>query len=166
MMLAIEDPELLGRALIIDTLPFVGLIFDPNATLESVSAQADAMRDRMGGGTRATGAMFPTMSASVEGRQQVADWANVSDPRVTGQLFHDAMQTDIRPDLVKIRIPMTVLYPSDGSQGTLQQVNALYAGAFTDARTVRLVCVDNSRHFITIDQPRVFVSEMRKFLTE
>ena len=45
-MLAQAHPEDISKLLIIDTLPFYGLVFNPAATVENVTPQAKAMHDQ------------------------------------------------------------------------------------------------------------------------
>lgn len=43
--IALESPGLLSKLVIADALPFYPLIFDPNATVEGVTPQADALAE-------------------------------------------------------------------------------------------------------------------------
>ncbi len=45
LMLADAHPGDVGKLLILDTLPFYGLVFNPNATVEMLRPQAQAMHD-------------------------------------------------------------------------------------------------------------------------
>ncbi|RYD55735.1 MAG: alpha/beta hydrolase, partial [Sphingomonadales bacterium] len=49
LMLARTHPGDVGKAMIVDALPFVGTAFFPGATVESVKPQAEAMRAQMAG---------------------------------------------------------------------------------------------------------------------
>ena len=47
LMLADAHPEDVSKVLIVDTLPYYGLVFSPQATVEMVKPQAEAIRDQM-----------------------------------------------------------------------------------------------------------------------
>lgn len=169
-MIAARYPGLLGRVLIEDSLPFIGLIFSPLATIDAVRPQADALlKATLAAGPQSQNPddpMLSTMSATPEGRKQVMQWSAQADYRVTAQLFHDVLLTDIRPELTRIQTPVTVLYPHDTVVGPVAYVDSLYAGAYAGLAGVKLKRVDGSRHFIKLDQPERFAEAVEAFLTD
>lgn len=167
-MIAARYPDLLGRVLIEDSLPFIGLIFSPMATVDAVRPQADALlKAALAAGPQAQQPDDPTlatMSATEAGHRQVMAWSARADHRVTAQVFHDVLLTDIRPDLGKITTQVTVLYPYDPVVGPVDYVDALYSGAYKGLRGVSLQRIDASRHFIMLDQPERFAAAVDAFL--
>jgi pimeloyl-[acyl-carrier protein] methyl ester esterase len=167
-MIAARYPQLVGKVLIEDSLPFIGLLFAPTATVAMVEPQAAAMRDRglAAGKQPANEGMLQTMSATPEGRAQVAKWSETANNRVTMQVFYDVMTTDIRPELSKITAPVTLLYPYDEIVGPVENVTALYANAYQGLAGLKMKRIDNSRHFIMLDQPAKFAEAVSAFLAE
>lgn len=167
-MIAAREPDLLGRVLIEDSLPFVGLIFSPLATVDAVRPQAEAMLPALiARGQQPTDERaLQTMSVTDEGRAQVAAWGARSDWRVTARVFHDVLLTDIRPDLPRISVPVTLLYPYSEVLGPEAQVDTLYGNAYAGLREVTLKRIDGSRHFISIDQPDLFAQAVEDFLAQ
>jgi len=169
-MIAARYPGLLGRVLIEDSLPFIGLIFSPLATIDAVRPQADALlKAALAAGPQSQNPddpMLSTMSATPEGRKQVMQWSAQADYRVTAQLFHDVLLTDIRPELARIQTPVTVLYPHDTVVGPVAYVDSLYAGAYAGLAGVKLKRIDGSRHFIKLDQPERFAEAVEAFLAD
>lgn len=169
-MIAARYPGLLGRVLIEDSLPFIGLIFSPLATIDAVRLQADALlKAALAAGPQPQNPddpMLATMSATPEGRKQVMQWSAQADYRVTAQLFHDVLLTDIRPELARIQTPVTVLYPHDSVVGPVAYVDSLYAGAYAGLAGVKLKRIDGSRHFIKLDQPERFAEAVEAFLAD
>ena len=169
-MIAARYPGLLGRVLIEDSLPFIGLIFSPLATIDAVRPQADALlKAALAAGPQSQNPddpMLATMSATPDGRKQVMQWSAQADYRVTAQLFHDVLLTDIRPELGRIQTPVTVLYPHDTVVGPVAYVDSLYAGAYAGLDGVTLKRIDGSRHFIKLDQPERFAEVVDAFLTD
>lgn len=167
-MIAARYPDLLGRVLIEDSLPFIGLIFSPIATVDAVRPQADALlKAALAAGPQPQNPQDPTlaiMSATEAGRRQVMAWSATADHRVTAQVFHDVLLTDIRPELARISTPVTVLYPFDPVVGPVDYVDALYRNAYQGLGGVTLTRIDGSRHFITLDQPEQFGEAVAAFL--
>jgi pimeloyl-[acyl-carrier protein] methyl ester esterase len=167
-MIAARHPQLVGKVLIEDSLPFIGLLFAPTATVAMVEPQAAAMRDRglAAGKQPANEGMLQTMSATPEGRAQVAKWSETADNRVTMQVFYEVMTTDIRPELSKITAPVTLLYPYDEIVGPVENVTALYTNSYKGLVGLKMKRIDNSRHFIMLDQPAKFAEAVSEFLAE
>ena len=73
--------------------------------------------------------------------------------------------TDLRPELPRITVPMTVLYviPPNVPMPP-EQFDASMARLYANAPGVRLVKIDDSRHFIHWDQPRRFIAQVDAFM--
>lgn len=169
MRLARDHPERVGRLMVVDALPFFGMLFDANATAESLRPTAEATRravQAIAPGTRRPSADDPairTMSISAAGRLQVSTWSVAADPRVVGQAMYEAMQEDLRSDLAQVaRVPTTVLHAVPPPIAA--QARAIWAGAYGQVPAIRLIPVENSFHFIMIDQPELFAREVAAFL--
>lgn len=167
-IIAARYPKLVDRVLIEDSLPFIGLLYSPNTTVDMVRPQAEAMRDRglAAGKQPSSEPTLQTMSATQQGRAQVAKWADANDYRVTMQLFYEVFTTDIRAELPKIKAPVTLLYPYDQVVGSEERVTALYTNAYKGLSGLRMKRIDNSRHFISLDQPAAFNAAIIDFLRE
>lgn len=172
MKLALAHPGDAGRILIVDSLPFFGLVMmGPDATVAKIEPIAATMRDRMRSVSQADfAAAEPAQmvrlikSHGPEAAAAVAA-ASASDPKVVGQAIYEDFTTDLRPDLARITVPVTMLYPYDPSTGaTRAMFDGLYAGAFAPLKQAKVRRIDGSYHFIMIDQPQAFFSEVDAFL--
>lgn len=172
LMLARAHPESVGRLMIVDALPFIGTLFNPDATVEIVKPQATMMRDAMiaageaGRGKPRKPAAIPYMSITPAGTQQVAVWSAEADPFVSARAMYEDMTTDVRPALPAIRAPITMLYPYSSKSFGADRAKSIYAVAYQGAPNARLIAVPESFHFIMLDQPAIFTSALRTFLTE
>ena len=168
MMIAARAPAQVGKLMVVDSLPFIGLLFGPATTVDMVRPQAAALQTAFAAQDNAEidDRTAQTMSATDEGRAQVRDWTRTADAKVSAQLFYDGMTTDIRPELTAITAPLTMLYPFDPSVMSAGTVDGLYQGAFAAAKTAKLVRIDGSRHFIMVDQPALFAAAVDNLLTE
>lgn len=171
MRLAIAHPGDAGKIMIVDALPYLGMMFGPQLTVAMVQPQATMMRNQLVNGTQeAYAAVEPAQMArlvkshNAEAEAAIAA-ATASDHRVVGQAIYDDLVTDLRPDLTKITVPVTMLYPWDETSGTPQQVfDTLYTGAFAALPHGKVERIDGSYHFIMIDQPTVFLQKVDAFL--
>lgn len=159
LALAERHPEHLSKLLIVDALPFFGVVMGgPSATVETVRPMAEAMRARMSGRmpeamARGMMAQMVTAPADVE---RVTAWSMASEPSVVASAMTDDMLADLRPGLASVRTPVTVLYES--ALETMIQAGYATLGPKT------LVVVPNAKHFIMYDQPVRFEAEVDAFL--
>ncbi len=168
MTLAARYPQGVEKAMIIDSLPFFGLLFGPDTTVETLQPQAAVMRDALiaRGSSEADDRTLQTMSRTEAGREQVAAWARAADTDTMAQLTYDLMTTDVRSLLPGITMPVTMLYPVDASVMAEPRITEMYKAAFAGAKTVTFEKVEDSRHFIMLDQPKAFAAAVERFLQE
>ena len=169
LMLADAHPGDAGKVLVVDALPFYGLIFSPNATVEMLKPQAQAMHDSLLAQPpdqfAASQPLFAArLAANPEGQKAVAAGSIASDRRVFAEAMLEDLSTDLRPRLASIKTPVTVLYPYQAGEGTKSEVEELYKGAYAGMPQVRFQCIDDSLHFIMFDQPRAFHLAVVNFL--
>jgi pimeloyl-ACP methyl ester carboxylesterase len=170
LMLAQAHPGDVGKALIVDALPFVGSAFFPGSTVESVQPQAAAMRAQMAG---LYGQPLPEAVGQAIARQNalkpasqatVAAWMAKADMRVSGQAMYEDLQTDLRPQMKGVATPITVLVPWTAVRGGEAPVVDLYKREYVGAPHVTVKGVGDSGHFIMLDQPEAFRDALTAFL--
>jgi len=170
LMLADKYPGDVRKMVIVDTLPFYGMVFDPNATVESISPQGKAIHDQLIAMPQDQyAAMIPVsvgaMVKNADGQKQVAAMTLASDRAVFANSMLEDLQTDLRPDLAKIKTPALLLYPWDSSiSPDPTGIDAVYIGAYKPMPNMKLVRIDDSRHFIMYDQPAKMDVAMEEFL--
>ena len=169
MMLAARHPERVGRVMVVDMMPYMGDMFGPAAaTPEGLRTLADQARAGILAsppGEGMIGQMFPTMTLRDDMRPKLMEGARTSDRRTVGNAFHELVVTDLRPELARITVPVTVLYVAPPNVPlTPEQFDAAMKGLYANAPNARLVRIDESRHFIHWDQPARFISEVDAFM--
>jgi len=167
LMLAARHPELVGRLMVVDMMPFMGGMFGPAAaTPEGLRGIADQARGQILGSPPGTGLlaqMFQGMTLKSEMQPVLMRHLRESDQRTVANAFHELIVTDLRPELARITAPLTVLYVQPANTPTPispEQFDATMAGLYANAPNARLVKIDDSRHFIHWDQPARFVAEV------
>ena len=163
MMLARAHPGHVGRLMIVDSLPFFGVLMAPNATVDTVRPAAGQLRSMMQGQTGPQPSP-PGMSLTEAGRAQVAAWVTAANHRVAGQAAYEDLTSDLRPDVPAIgRVPTTVLYAVP-DPANAAMFRTTFAGAYAAAPSIRVIPVENSAHFIMLDQPERFREAVMAFL--
>jgi len=171
MMLAARHPDLVGRLMVVDMIPFMGAMFGaPGATAESVTpvadqiwtAQSTSPREAyIAQATPAINGMINTESRREEALQDMRG----SDQKVSAAAFRELVTTDLRPELAKITAPTEVLYVKfNDARMTDAITDAIYQTSFATLPGARLKRIDDSAHFIMFDQPEAFYGELNAFL--
>jgi pimeloyl-ACP methyl ester carboxylesterase len=177
LMIGARQPQLAGKIMVVDALPFIGTIFGaPDvATLRPrAEAMAASLRARYKpgvpqkltdcAGEAASVEVHSIWSNTPEGGCKVEHWSNRSDPRVTAQALLDDALVDMRPELPKITSPVTLLYPQDDRALPEAAVRALYEGQYSGTPKFTPVMVKGSYHFIMLDQPKMYLEKVSDFL--
>lgn len=170
--LALAHPGDAGRVMIVDSLPFFGVIMmGPDASVAKIEPIAATMRNRMQSVSQAdyAAAEPAQMARLIKSHNAEADAAvaaaSASDPKVVGQAIYEDFTTDLRGEMAKINVPVTMLYPYDASTGAPQAMfDGLYRGAYAPLKGAKVKRIDGSYHFIMIDQPQLFLGEVDAFL--
>ena len=168
LMLAKAQPGDVGKLMIVDSLPWYGMLFGPGATVDTVKPQAAAMRDRFTASygkpnPAANQAMAARFALRPDAQAKVAGWMDQTDARVSAEAMYEDMITDLRGDMGKIATPITMLYPTSAALPKAV-AEPLYTAAYKDAPHATLVEVPDSAHFIMLDQPAVFLKTLMAFV--
>jgi pimeloyl-ACP methyl ester carboxylesterase len=169
LLLADQHPEDVGSLMIVDSLPFFGVLFGTNDAA-AATPQAAAIRDSILAETQDAYAegerqALHTLVKSPVGYKAATGWAIASDKSVVARAMYEDMITDIRPKLHEIKTPVTLLYPWDASTGLPQAaVDGLYQQSFAPLPNKTIVRIDGSFHFIMFDQPDAFAAQVDAFV--
>jgi pimeloyl-ACP methyl ester carboxylesterase len=173
IMVAGRNPALVSKAMVVDMLPFLGAMFGgPTATPESVRPIAEQIRTGIASaaGEPRRKQIEQTIAGMVRTeamRPQIVGHSLASDPAASGQAMYDLITSDFRPDVAKIKVPLTVLYVTPaGAPVTDAQMDQFYAMSYAGAPQAVLRRIPSSYHFIMLDAPEAFRSELKAFLAK
>jgi pimeloyl-ACP methyl ester carboxylesterase len=170
LMLADKYPADVSKMVIVDTLPFYGMSFEPNATVDSIAPQAKVIYDQMiAMPADQFAAMIPISIAQLiknaNGQKLVTAMTVASDRTVFANTMLEDLQTDLRPDMAKIKTPALLIYPWDASASPDPTgIDAVYIAAYKAMPNMKLQRIDDSRHFIMYDQPAKMDAAIEGFL--
>lgn len=170
LMLAKRHPDVVGKLMIVDALPFIGAIMMPDPSVAKIEPIAAAIRDRTAAtygqpaNAAANAQIAQTNALKPASQAQVAAWVAAADPRVTAIGLYEDMTTDLRADMGTIKAPITLLYPWAAGRLPQAQADGFYHAAYKDAANVTYVPVGDSGHFIMLDQPEAFAAALKAFV--
>ena len=168
MMLAARHPDVLGRLMVVDMMPYLRRRSDRREQRRRDSA-VSPMRRAHGfsrpAGTGFIAEMFQGMTLNAERQAVLMRHARESDRRTVAHAFYELIVTDLRLELSRITAPVTVLYVHPPNVPIPpQQFDASMSRLYADAPKARLVRIHDRRHFIHWDQPMRFTAEVDAFM--
>ena len=79
--------------------------------------------------------------------------------------MYELMVTDLRPELARITVPVEVVYAYDLQYGVeASQVDAMFRNAYASTPNISFRRIDDSFHFIMLDQPERFAGAVIEYL--
>jgi pimeloyl-ACP methyl ester carboxylesterase len=172
VLLAQQHPELVGRVMSVDSLPFFSALYGPQVTAEAARPfaeqaaagmlAADETSFRSQQGQSAVG-----LARDPATRAAMVEWSMASDRRALASAIREVMTTDLRPGLAAMMTPVWAVYAADADGGApAAMADGLWAREYASLPDVRLIRVDGSRHFIMADQPARFAELMDQLLAD
>ena len=170
LMLGADHPDRITRVVVVDSLPFFPLIFNPGATLATTARIAEDARigvlaqdrDSFAEGQRRS-VLSLVKTPAWQGR--VADWSIASDRASFASGIHALMTTDMRPRLGEVKVPVRVIAAAN-PYAPRARVEPLYRTAYAGTPDMQLTIIDDSFHFIMFDQPEAFEAALRAGLAD
>lgn len=172
MIVAARHPDLVGKLMVVDMVPFVGAMFGPPGTsVASVTPVADQIwagqakishEAYIAAATTTISGMINTQLRREEALQHMRD----SDQQVSAAAFRELVVTDLRGEIPAITAPVTVLYVKFNDDAMTNELTDLvYSMSFASRPGTVLKRIEDSAHFIMFDQPDRFNAELDAFLS-
>jgi pimeloyl-ACP methyl ester carboxylesterase len=176
ILVAGRHPELVGKLMVVDMLPYLGIMLRSQGMTEE---QATQMIDRLQGmlanaepeqRRMMTSMMVSAMINTESEKQPNINASLASDQGVAAQGFTDLMRMSFLDDVGRIRAPLVVLYVQPASQPggpeiTEEQIDRAYQLSYRAAPQAVVRRVPNSAHFSMFDNAPFFQAQLREFLT-
>ena len=171
MMLAARHPDSVGKLMVVDMIPFMGAMFGtPGATAETVTPMADQIYAAMSASPREqyqqqADAQIAAMINTESLRAGPLEDSRKSDQQVSSSAYRELIVTDLRAELGRITAPTTVLYVKfNDPRMSNDMVDGIYRASYATLPGATLTRIDDSAHFIMLDQPARFAAEVNAFL--
>ena len=171
LWLSTTRPGAIGPLVIVDSLPFLAAIQNPDMTVAMARPMAANMRQQMTGQMSAAMArqMAATMITDTARISQATRWSLASDPATVGQAMYDLYTTDLRAELGRIQQPVLVLgawaaYKNYGS--TKESTQAIFERQYAALPRHRVEMSEAGRHFLMWDDTAWFFAQTDTFLRQ
>lgn len=166
-----SEPDLFGKSVCVDGVPFISAIYNPLATAESVKANPQFNKAMVienfknlpdeGYIDNMAKQMAFQVNDPVRARQ-IATWNFQSDRATLGSTIVEMSSTDLRPELPKIKQDILVLASIfETKENSLKIYENQYA--LLKNKTIE---VADAKHFIMYDQPEWFYAQIDTFLAK
>ncbi|MBF9238384.1 alpha/beta hydrolase [Hymenobacter sp. BT683] len=170
LWLSVAQPEAIGPLVILDSLPFLAAIQNPNMTAEAARPMAEGMRKQASAGKMPMAQqrqMVTSMVTDTARQRLVAVWGQASDPASVAQAMYEMYTTDLRADLGAVRQPALVLgtwaaYQPYGA--TLASTRAIFAAQYAKLPQHKIEMSQAGKHFIMYDDAAWFFEQTDAFL--
>lgn len=172
LMLAQQNPDLIGRVMSVDSLPFFSALYGPTATPDTARPFAERAANMMlsadpesfrAGQT----AGAPGLSRDAVTQAAMVEWAMDGDRQALATAIREVMTTDARPGLAAMTTPVWAVYAADADGGAPPAMaDQMWSREWAGLPGVTLRRVDRSRHFVMSDQPEAFAALVDAFLAE
>ena len=170
LMLAHREPERVRSVLAVDSLPFLAGLFMPGATPKQAVDQAAAMAQQMAESSESAyreqqSMTLPTYAKTSSFLPTLQAWSAESDRATSIAAFKDTLATDFRPALPEIEQPILVLAAWDAAMGVPKDhIDSLYTAQYGGLPNGSVRIVEDSFHFVMIDQPAAFDTALAEAL--
>jgi pimeloyl-ACP methyl ester carboxylesterase len=172
LQLANEHPDLISKAIIVDSYPFYSAAMNPAATAEMMVPMAKQTKSMIVNSNpenfesqqTASMAMMTTSTARIP---QLVDWSMKSDRATVGQALYELMITDYRQNLNTLKTPILVLgaWHAGKDYGmTAESVKSNFEQQYQLAENVQIEMAPTAHHFIMWDNPDWLLAEIQNFL--
>jgi pimeloyl-ACP methyl ester carboxylesterase len=172
ILVAGRNPGLVSKVMVVDMMPYLGAMFRrPGSTDEQLEQMASQVRGMLAGGDAEmrriqTSTMVAQMVKTESERPAILAASMASDSAVSAQSMYDLIVSNLVPDVANIRVPLLVLYVQPtGAPLTPEQIDNYYRLSYRAAPQAVLRRIADSAHFIMYDQPAVFQTALREFLS-
>jgi Predicted hydrolases or acyltransferases (alpha/beta hydrolase superfamily) len=172
LKLASEHPDLFGRIVIVDALPFFAGASNPTITLEAARQMAEGMRKQMLSTIGSASSFNPEQMAATMANKpadvaRIAEWTRNSDVKTVAGAMYELFSTDLRQQIAAIRVPALVLgtWIAYKEYATRDQVESNFRRQYATLPGYKLVLFDQARHFLMWDDPDMFYREVDDFLS-
>ncbi|WP_439489738.1 alpha/beta fold hydrolase [Algoriphagus sp.] len=172
LQLANEYPEIVSKAVIVDSYPYYAAAMNPNATAESMETMALQTKSMIENASEEAyeqqqTASMRMLSSSASKMPELIKWSLESDRTTVAQAMYELMTTDYRPNLSSLKTPILVLgaWHSGKDYGlTAESVRANFEQQYQLAENVKIEMAPTAHHFIMWDNPEWFLEKIRAYI--
>lgn len=171
MWLATERPELVGKLVIVDSVPALSALQNPDITEMEAKMSASDFRDAVrqadaASRARSSRMVARIMATSPESQEKVVTWSQRSDLETVADAAYFVMTHDLREALVNLKAPTLVIGTWRGSQGMIgrDELLARFTKQYAKCTSCTVTLNDTAKHFVMLDDEAGLVQRLDGFL--
>lgn len=164
LAIAADYPELVGKIVIVDTLPCLAAISDPNFTSKenndctSTITQLTAMNDDQF--RKMQTQTMPRLLADTSMQETVINWSMKSDRRTFAKMYCDFSNTDLREKIKTIQCPSLILLES-----FFVNLKPTIEEQYKNLKNTNMQYASKGLHFIMYDDKDWYFNQLNNFLS-
>lgn len=164
MAIAADFPELIEKMVIVDALPALMAMTNPNfkstdkVDCSDMVKQFQEMSDESFYEMQKSS--LPMLMQNTEMHDTVLGWSMASDRETFAKMYCDFSNTDLRPLLSRIECPTLVLLES-----YFVNFKSAIEAQYQDLKTAQLRYANKGLHFIMYDDVDWYLKELHQFMT-
>ncbi|UTX46754.1 alpha/beta fold hydrolase [Chryseobacterium sp. MA9] len=164
LAIAADYPELVGKIVIVDTLPCLAAISDPNFTSKenndctSTITQLTAMNDDQY--RKMQTQTMPRLLADTSMQETVINWSMKSDRRTFAKMYCDFSNTDLREKIKTIQCPSLILLES-----FFVNLKPTIEEQYKNLKNTNMQYASKGLHFIMYDDKDWYFNQLNNFLS-
>lgn len=164
MAIAADFPELIEKMVIVDALPALMALTNPNfkstdnVDCSDMVKQFQEMSDESFYEMQKSS--LPMLMQNTEMHDTVLGWSMASDRETFAKMYCDFSNTDLRPLLSRIECPTLVLLES-----YFVNFKSAIEAQYQDLKTAQLHYANKGLHFIMYDDVDWYLKELHQFMT-
>ncbi|MEP3208431.1 MAG: alpha/beta hydrolase [Maribacter sp.] len=162
LWLATDENHTYSKLIIVDALPSTGALMMPNFKSENMVYDNPWNKQMLEMGEEAFEKMATQMASGMtlntEKREQLKDWIIASDRKTYVYGYTDLLKLDLREDIAKIRIPVTVLGATHPYG--IETAKKTYQEQYKNLESYKIEFAEEAAHFIMYDQPDWFLNQI------
>ena len=164
--LAAQPDLTLKSVVLVDALPAAGTLMIPNFNPDNLAYDSSFNNQQLQMSNETfeqmAAAMAAGMSLNIEAQELIKKWIVTSDRKTYVYGYTDYLKLDLREDLKKINIPVTIIAATQPyGEATIKQT---YKNQYENLNDYDLIVAQNSAHFIMLDQPDWFINQIKTLL--
>ncbi|WP_276878598.1 alpha/beta fold hydrolase [Chryseobacterium joostei] len=164
LAIAADYPELLGKIVIVDTLPCLAAISNPaftskenndcSAMISTFTAMPDEQFKKM------QNQSIPRLLADTSMQDTVIDWSMRSDRKTFAKIFCDFSNTDLRETIKNIQCPSLILL-----EAYFVSLKPSIEAQYKNLKNANLQYSTKGLHFIMYDDKEWYFNQLNNFLS-
>lgn len=164
MALAADYPELISKIVVVDALPCLAALSDPNfkskenndctSTINTLKAMSDEQFKQMQAGT------IPRLVADPSMQETVISWSMKSDRTTFAKMYCDFSNTDLREKIQTIQCPSLILLES-----YFVNFKPAIESQYKNLKNADMRYASKGLHFIMYDDREWYFEQLNNFLS-